>query len=82
MDRIDINIIDNRNGRNEQFIPIFNSMSKQNIGKMEEGKYFCIETKLMLNQFKNDTEILFTLIQQSSIHRGIPINMFILRKEN
>lgn len=80
MDRIDINIIDNREGRNEQFLSMFNSMNKQNIGKMEEGKYYCIDTKLILNQFRNDTEMLFTRIQQSSIHRGIPINMFILRK--
>jgi hypothetical protein len=82
MDKIDINIIDNREGRNEQFLPLFNSMTKQNFGKMEEGKYYCIDTRLVLNQFRNNIEMLFTRIQQSSIHRGIPINMFILRKED
>lgn len=82
MDKIDIKIIDNREGRNEQFLPMFNSMNKQNIGRMEEGKYYCIDTKLILNQFRNNAEMLFTRIQQSSLHRGITINMFILRKEN
>lgn len=78
--KIDINIIENKEGRNERFLPLFTSMSRQNFGKLIENDYYCINTKLQLTHTNNQEELIFNTIQMNSANRGIETNMFIIRK--
>jgi len=79
--KIDINIIENKEGRNDKLLPLFTSMSKQNYGKLVENAYYCVNTTLQLTHTNNEEEFLFNTIQMNSVNRGIETNMFIIRKE-
>lgn len=81
MFKIDINIIDNRKGRNEIFLPLFISMSKQGYGRLLENWYFCINTNLQLNEIKSKEELIFTNLQKYSAIKGIETNMFIIKTD-
>ena len=81
MFKIDINIIDNRKRRNEIFLPLFISMSKQGYGRLLENWYFCINTNLQLNEIKNKEELIFTNLQKYSAIKGIETNMFIIKTD-
>lgn len=78
--KIDIKIIENREGRNDKLLPLFISMSKQNYGKLIENNYFCVNTTLQLTHTNNQEELLFNTIQINSANKGIETNMFIIRK--
>lgn len=80
MFKIDIKIIDNKEGRNEIFLPLFMSMNQQGYGKLVENEYFCIKTSLQLNETRSKEELIFTNLQQHSAMNGIETNMFIIRK--
>lgn len=81
MFKIDINIIDNKEGRNEIFLPLFISMSKQGYGKLLENWYFCINTNLQLGEIKSKEELIFTNLQKYSAIKGIETNMFIIKTD-
>lgn len=69
-------IIDNREGRNEQFLPIFNLLSKQ-YGVLTKN-YFIIQSKYNFN-VSDDIGILFNSIQHISSINGFTDVMYIIK---
>ena len=62
-------VIDNKNGRNEQFLPLFNAMNKEGYGKLLENRYYIINSGMNVRQNSKET-VTFALIQQQAIIRG------------
>lgn len=74
---ISILVIDNKNGRNEQFLPLFNAMNKEGYGKLLENRYYIINSGMNVRQNSKET-VTFALIQQQAIIRGFNYVMYYL----
>lgn len=69
-----IEIISNEGNRLDQFKTLFEALVRHNAGKFHDG-CFCINTDVIV-QPRNQTEYLFTQIQDRSRQKGIRINCF------
>lgn len=74
---ISILVIDNKNGRNEQFLPLFNAMNKEGYGKLLENRYYIINSGMNVRQNSKET-VTFALIQQQAIIKGFNYVMYYL----
>lgn len=74
---ISLFIIDNKNGRNEQFLPLFIAMNRAGYGKLLENKYYIINSGMNVQQNSKET-ITFALLQQFAIMKGFNHVMYCL----
>jgi len=79
--KTDILIINNQEGRNGKFLPLFNSLIQRNVGKLMENWYYCVSTDVFVN-VQSEEGILFTALQRHSYNRGIKYNLYIIKEEN
>lgn len=70
-------VIDNKSGRNEQFLPLFNAMNKEGYGKLLENRYYIINSGMNVRQNSKET-VTFALIQQQAIIKGFNYVMYYL----
>ena len=70
-------VIDNKNGRNEQFLPLFNAMNKEGYGKLLDRRYYIISSGMNVRQNSKET-VTFALIQQQAIVKGFNYVMYYL----
>lgn len=77
---ISILVIDNKNGRNEQFLPLFNAMNKEGYGKLLENRYYIINSGMNVRQNSKET-VTFALIQQQAIIKGFNYVMYYLHEK-
>ena len=70
MDRVAINlfVVENKNGRNEQFLPLFSAMNKQ---------YYIIGSNMNVQQNSKETTT-FALTQQNALIKGFNHVMYCL----
>jgi len=72
-------IVDNKNGRNEQFLPLFVSLNVNGIGKLVENKHYIIDSDRMFAE--NDVKItIFNRIQQVSQLKGFSYVMYSIKQ--
>lgn len=69
-------VIDNREGRNEQFLPLFSHLYKSGQGKLEKNYYLVNSNVYMTNG--DNISMLFTHIQNQAMRRGFNITMYYL----
>ena len=69
-------VVDNKDGRNEQFLPLFTAMKNAGYGKLEKN-YFIINSGMRVQQ-DNKTMLTFALIQNEAIRRGFSYVMYYL----
>lgn len=74
---INLFVVENKNGRNEQFLPLFNAMNKEGYGKLLENRYYIINSGMNVRQNSKET-VTFALIQQQAIIRGFNYVMYYL----
>jgi len=67
-------VVDNKDGRNEQFLPLFTAMDKAGYGKFEKN-YFIINSNMQVQQ-NSKTTTTFGLIQNQAIRRGFSYVMY------
>lgn len=67
--------IENTKGRNEQFLPLFLDMKRQNIGKLIDKEYYIVESSLHINPVDRSSQT-FSLIQQNINSRGFNYIMY------
>ena len=79
MDRVAINlfVVENKNGRNEQFLPLFFAMNKKGYGKLVDKQYYIIGSNMNVQQNSKET-ITFALIQQNALMKGFNHVMYYL----
>ena len=75
--QVNILVIENKNGRNEQFLPLFNAMNKEGYGKLLENRYYIINSGMNVRQNSKET-VTFALIQQQAIIKGFNYVMYYL----
>jgi len=73
-------IIDNRNGRNEQFLPLFNAMNNAGYGKLLDKRYYIIGSGMNVRQ-DSETNIIFAYIQQNAILKGFNYVIYYLHEK-
>ena len=73
-------VIDNKNGRNEQFLPLFSTMNSNGFGKLLDKRYYIIHSSMQVHH-DNDSNTVFSLIQQQAIIRGFNYVMYYLHEK-
>ena len=74
---INLFVVENKNGRNEQFLPLFSAMNNAGYGKLVDKKYYIISSSMNVQQNSKET-IAFTMIHQQAIMRGLNHVMYCL----
>lgn len=69
-------VIDNREGRNEQFLPLFSHLKDSGQGKLEKN-YYIVNSNIYMNQ-RDKISILFSSIQNQAMKRGFNMVMYYL----
>ena len=70
-------VVDNKNGRNEQFLPLFTAMNKAGYGKLEDKKYYIINSTMQVQQ-NSEATLAFAMIQNAAIMKGFNYVMYYL----
>lgn len=73
-------VIENKNGRNEQFLPLFSAMGKEGYGKLLNKQYYIVSSGMNVRQNSKET-VTFALIQQQAIIRGFNYVMYYLHEK-
>ena len=67
-------VVDNKNGRNEQFLPLFTAMNKAGYGKLND-KHYIINSTMQIQQ-NSESNMAFSLIQHIATTRGFNYVMY------
>jgi hypothetical protein len=74
---INLFIVENKDGRNEQFLPLFSAMNNSGFGKFVDKQYYIIASNMNANQNSKVTTT-FALIQQAAMLKGFNHVMYCL----
>lgn len=77
---ITINQIENIEGRNEQFLPLFLEMKNRNIGKLIENEYFIIDANFNINPVDKVSKLFFA-IQSLAFNNNYKYVMYKLNED-
>jgi len=69
-------VVDNKNGRNEQFLPLFTAMKNAGYGKLENN-YYIINSTMQVQQ-NSEATLAFAMIQNAAIMKGFNYVMYYL----
>ena len=74
---INLFIVENKDGRNEQFLPLFFAMNKKGYGKLVDKQYYIIGSNMNVQQNSKETTT-FALTQQNALIKGFNHVMYCL----
>ena len=69
-------VVDNKNGRNKQFLPLFTAMKNAGYGKLENN-YYIINSTMQVQQ-NSEATLAFAMIQNAAIMKGFNYVMYYL----
>ena len=67
-------VVDNKNGRNKQFLPLFTAMKNAGYGKLENN-YYIINSTMQVQQ-NSEATLAFAMIQNAAIMKGFNYVMY------
>lgn len=70
-------VVDNKDGRNEQFLPLFTAMNKAGYGKLKDKNHYIIHTNMQVQQTDKATTT-FSIIQNVAGMKGFNYVMYYL----
>jgi hypothetical protein len=77
---INLFIVENKDGRNEQFLPLFTAMNKAGYGKLLDKRYYIINSNMQVQQTEKAT-ISFSAIQNMATMKGFNYVMYYLHEK-
>jgi len=75
--QIHIRILENKDNRFDKFIHLFRSLTGDGYGKLEKN-FFIIETSMILQNYRDEEQRIFSMIQSDGQRKGVIFNMFMI----